>query len=241
MASVLQVLFSLPAFKQRYFSSPSSDHAESCDAALPAECIECQMRKVADGLLSGRYSHPANYASSPHASPNPEAAQNPAPETLLHASPTPVFQAGVRPAGFKALVGKGHEEFSTMRQQDSEEFLGHLLAVLRRDLKKYGETYGRSGDPTKIFSYALEQRLECGDCKKVRYRTDQQDVVSVAVPAREKGKDAEGKVEWEDVGLWECIEALLGKEALEYGCPSCAKKVVALKYVRFLLRLSKKG
>jgi ubiquitin carboxyl-terminal hydrolase 5/13 len=51
----------------------------------------------------------------------------------------PVFQEGIRPTGFKALIGKGHEEFSTMKQQDSEEFLGHLITVLRRDAHKYKE------------------------------------------------------------------------------------------------------
>lgn len=83
------------------------------------------MHKVADGLLSGRYSHPANYAPSVES------------DALHHASPTPVFQRGVKPTGFKALIGKGHEEFSTMKQQDSEEFFTHLLTVLRRDIHKH--------------------------------------------------------------------------------------------------------
>ncbi|KAF9009872.1 cysteine proteinase [Hymenopellis radicata] len=47
--------------------------------------------------------------------------------------------AGIKPTGFKALIGKGHKEFSTMRQQDSEEFLTHLLTVLRRDAHKHKE------------------------------------------------------------------------------------------------------
>jgi ubiquitin carboxyl-terminal hydrolase 5/13 len=118
MASVLQTIFSLPAFQARYFSpSAATDHAAQCPESLPADCVECQMRKVADGLLSGRYSHPAHGSTS---SVN-----------------DPVFQEGLRPTGFKALIGKGHEEFSTMKQQDSEEFLGHLITVLRRDAHKF--------------------------------------------------------------------------------------------------------
>jgi uncharacterized UBP type Zn finger protein len=33
----------------------------------------------------------------------------------------------VRPVTFKSLVGKGHPEFSTGRQQDVAEYLLHLL------------------------------------------------------------------------------------------------------------------
>jgi ubiquitin carboxyl-terminal hydrolase 5/13 len=57
------------------------------------------------------------------------------------------------------------------------------------------------------------------------------DVVSVAVPATEKGRDADGKVLYEDVQLLQCLDALLGTEALEYACPSCGKAVHALKCV----------
>ena len=34
----------------------------------------------------------------------------------------------VEPRAFKYLVGKGHSEFSTNRQQDACEYLQHLLA-----------------------------------------------------------------------------------------------------------------
>lgn len=123
MSSVLQTLFSLLVFQHRY-NTLSQNHADACTSPLPAECTECQMHKIADGLLSGRYSHPANYSSA-------------SADALQHPSPTPVFQAGIRPTGFKTLIGKGHEEFSTMRQQDSEEFFTYLLTILRRDLHKH--------------------------------------------------------------------------------------------------------
>ncbi len=226
MASVLQTLFSLRAFQERY-NVIAKNHSMACDERLPADCVECQMHKVADGLLSGRYSHPANYAKKPE---NDDA---------------PVFQAGIKPSGFKALIGKGHEEFSTMRQQDSEEFLTHLVTVLRRDAHKHKERAEPGMDPrfsralnthvfadaTAIFSYGMEQRLQCSRCNKVRYRVDSMDIVSVAVPAKEKGKDAEGKTLYEDAPLLKCFETLLGTEALEYSCPSCAASVHALRWV----------
>jgi ubiquitin carboxyl-terminal hydrolase 5/13 len=239
MASVLQTLFSLPAFQTRY-NTLSQTHAIACNVALPADCVECQMHKIADGLLSGRYSLPANYTGKPSTS------------GLQHPSPTPLFQDGIRPVSFKALIGKGHEEFSTMRQQDSEEFFTHLITVLRRDMHKDKDrsyqgkdlsdqilaNYIFLLDPTTIFSYGVEQRLQCSDCKKLRYRVDPMDVVSVAVPAHEKGKDADGKVIYEEVQLTQCLEALLGSEALEYSCPHCRRTVHAIKsVVSYIIRM----
>ena len=212
MASVIQALFSLPSFQKAYYPS-AADHWVKCTEPLPADCVACQMHKLADGLLSGRYSVPS---STLEISP------------LSHDSPTPVFQDGVRPVGFKALIGKGHEEFSTMKQQDSEEFFTHLLKVLRRTLKR---TQGAAGeiDPTQIFTFAMEQRLQCTSCNRVRYKNDELDVVSVAVPAIEESKDVEGKVVYKDVLLTDTLEILTGDEGLEYSCPQCNKTVVAYK------------
>ena len=219
MASVIQTLFSLPPFRERYLPTAAT-HWELCQESLPASCVDCQMHKLADGLLSGRYSHPRPH---PTASPSTPKETNP----LAHDSPTPVFQEGVRPAGFKALVGKGHEEFATMRQQDAEEFFTHLVSVLRRHAKRLGLDAAR--EPTEVFAFGMEQRLECGECKRVSYRVDAADAASVPVPAREVQKDAEGKTVYGEVGLGECLDVLTGAEALEYQCPGCHKKVIATK------------
>lgn len=213
MASVVQTLFSLPSFQKAYHPS-AAEHWATCTEPLPADCVACQMHKLADGLLSGRYSVPSSVQEIP---------------PLAHDSPTPVFQDGVRPMGFKTLIGKGHEEFSTMRQQDSEEFFTHLLKVLRRTLKRTQDTTSEV-DPTKVFTFAVEQRLQCTSCHKVRYRNDELDAVSVAVPAIEESKDAEGKVIYRDVLLTDTLDILTGDEGLEYTCPQCNKNVVAHKY-----------
>ncbi|KAI0055329.1 ubiquitin carboxyl-terminal hydrolase 14 [Artomyces pyxidatus] len=215
MASVLQAVFSLAPFQQRYLTDVQK-HWATCPEPLPASCVDCQMHKIADGLLSGRYSRPRSQPTEP----NP----------LAHDAPTPVFQEGIRPTMFKALIGKGHEEFATMRQQDSEEFLTHLLTVLRRHAHAQ-----RAGgpQPTETFAFGLEQRLQCGECRGVRYRVDSQDVLSVPVPAREKGKDADGKTLYEEVKVQESLDLVTGIEGLEYKCPRCQKNVIATRQSRF--------
>lgn len=220
MASVVQTLFSLTPFRERYLPTAAT-HWELCQEPLPASCVDCQMHKLADGLLSGRYSHPRPHVTQSSKETNP----------LSHDSPTPVFQQGVRPAGFKTLVGKGHDEFATMRQQDAEEFFTHLVSVLRRHTKRFG--LDAAQEPTEVFAFGMEQRLECGECKRVSYRVDAADTASVPVPARETEKDGEGKTVYGEVRLQECLDILTGAEALEYQCPGCQKKVIATKRTRF--------
>src|SRR6266851_5884855 len=123
MASVMQVLFALPPFQERYAPPLAVHHWSRCAEPLPASCPDCQMHKVADGLVSGRYSCPRR-ADVDTASQNPFAS---AAAAAASATPQPAFQEGLRPITFKALIGRGHAEFATMRQQDAEEFFTHLL------------------------------------------------------------------------------------------------------------------
>ncbi|KAI9436861.1 ubiquitin carboxyl-terminal hydrolase 14 [Lactarius indigo] len=225
MASVVQVLFSLPDFQKRYASPVAIEHWTTCTVSLPATCLDCQMHKLADGLLSGRYSHPRPTADVQQLPPSAGAEATP---------PPPVFQEGVRPASFKALVGRGHAEFATMRQQDAEEFLTHLLTALRRHAhgaRARGTETER--EPTETLAFGLEQRLQCTACAGVSYRVDPHDVLSVPVPARETGKDAEGRTTYEEVLLTRCVDEVFGAEGLEYKCPQCRRDVAATRQARF--------
>ncbi|KAG1814654.1 uncharacterized protein BJ212DRAFT_1512291 [Suillus subaureus] len=257
MASVIQTLFSLPLFQIRYYgkrpsgtssayiSPAAAAHWENCTQALPADCLECQMYKLADGLLSGRYSKP----HSDHEQAPTDALAHPTPEH------TP-WQAGLKPAGFKALVGKGHAEFSTMRQQDAEEFFSHLLTVLRRFNHQNTRGVSEEYEPTETFAFGLEQRLQCQSCHRVRYRVDTMDVLSLGVPAQEladgevdtvagkqetatvgtSDESGPGKKRYRSVSLEQCLNLLLGpsgQEALEYQCEGGCGKVNAVRQMQF--------
>ncbi|PVG04552.1 ubiquitinyl hydrolase [Serendipita vermifera] len=218
MASAVQSLFSLAPFQAAY----RSDHASTCTEPLPASCLLCQLHKMHDGLLSGRYSHPRRLLPQDTIEP-PKADE-------------PVFQDGLRPSMFKALIGKGHEEFATMRQQDAEEFLTYLFKVIRTDAKKRG--VAEKDTPPQSFNFGMEQRLQCGKCKRVRYKVDSQDSISLAIPAKEivrmdESKDSERKTEYEPVELVTCLNLFTQADGLEYKCPSCNDTVVAQKQNRF--------
>ena len=217
LASVLQSLFSMPEFANRY-NLPGEAPP---NAPQPAEDLETQLRKVADGLLSGRYSKPdSDIVTSEYTSEAPH-------------------QKGLAPAMLKHLIGRGHAEFSTMRQQDAFELLLHLLKLISRSQHIAPHT-----NPVDAFRFVMEQRLQCINCKKVRYRMDEQENISIPVPIRKIPKDAamdiidnEGKEkqkdEFEPVSLKECLDIFTADELVELDCDSCGRKTVFTKRSMF--------
>jgi len=205
MASILQALFSIKEFQERYYDK----EMKTKWTEKPAEDIETQLRKVADGLLSGRYSKPdSDVVASEYSAEIPH-------------------QKGLAPAMFKHLVGRGHEEFSTMRQQDSFEFLLHLLKLISRSQSTASTQYENVTDPVSSFRFVMEQKLQCMNCKKVRYRTDEMENLSVAVPIKRvspSGNTDNGKEQFEPVTLQQCLAEYTAPEEVELTCPSCSTK-----------------
>ncbi|KAE8144286.1 hypothetical protein BDV25DRAFT_167187 [Aspergillus avenaceus] len=199
LSSVIQCLFDLPEFQQRYYH----ENAEPPFTQFPAEDLETQLRKLADGILSGRYSRPNFDVNA-----STDSAEVP-------------HQKGLAPAMFKHLVGRGHEEFSTMKQQDAFEFLLHLFKLI--NLSKHPDGLE---SPTHAFNFIMEQRLQCLSCKKVRYRTDEQDNISMPVPVRRlpTADDADLIDRFETVSLFDCLDAFMSDELVELSCPSCGNK-----------------
>lgn len=108
LASVMQVLFSIPAMRERYLVGTENHRRVCLDS--PPNCYLCQMGKLAEGLLSGFYSTPSGGDVSRG-------------------------QDGISPGMFKQIIGKDHPEFSTMRQQDASEFLAHVLSTIEQKEK----------------------------------------------------------------------------------------------------------
>ncbi|CAJ2503181.1 Uu.00g105750.m01.CDS01 [Anthostomella pinea] len=197
LASILQCLFDLPAFQARY-NVPERDLPNVDD---PAQDLETQLRKLADGLLSGRYSK---------ADTDVVASED---------SPEIPYQKGLAPSMLKHLIGRGHPEFSSMRQQDSFELLQHLIKLITRDQHNV-----QLGDPTQHFRFVMEQRLQCLSCKKVRYSSTEQDSIFIDVPL-EKLPPVEGQGEaYKPVTLKQCLDNLKTQEVVELTCAGCGSK-----------------
>ncbi|KAJ2233934.1 ubiquitin C-terminal hydrolase Ubp14 [Coemansia sp. RSA 1722] len=217
MASVLQCVFGIDRFRDRYFPS-AAEHFATCTHTRPAQCVLCQLHKLADGLWSGRYAVLDTNSEG---------------ETS--------HQRGIPPAQFKAAISKDHYEFSTMRQQDAFEFFQHLnkqVNIAERPVA------GGSRDPTKVFDFSTEERLQCTQCKKVRYKIQRVSSVSLPVIKRavEQQPEATGKgggtqaqkQTFAPVSLKECLDLMTEDETVEgYSCPECKCSTLAVKSTRF--------
>ncbi|KAK3067240.1 ubiquitin C-terminal hydrolase Ubp14, partial [Teratosphaeriaceae sp. CCFEE 6253] len=201
--SVLQALFAMPEFAGRYYKPDEVVPP----IAKPAEDLEVQLRKLADGLLSGRYGQPGS--SDVDASVDTEEVP---------------WQRGLAPAMLKHLVGKGHAEFSTMRQQDSFELLLHILKLITRSQAGARGQYKDITDPVDSMRFVMEQKLQCLHCQKVKYRTDEMENLSVAVPIKRLPKSDEAdaaKETFESVTLKQCLDDFTAPETVELTCSSC--------------------
>ncbi|KAK1753860.1 putative ubiquitin carboxyl-terminal hydrolase [Echria macrotheca] len=196
LASILQCLFDLPSFQKRYLNDLPLPETEE-----PAQDLETQLRKMADGLLSGRYSKPdSDVIVSEH-------------------SPEVPHQKGLAPSMLKHLIGRGHAEFSTMRQQDAFEFLQHFIKLVTRSNHP-----ANLGDPTKAMRFLMEQRLQCLSCKKVRYSSNEHDSLFIDVPLEQLPAEEGEAPQYKPVPLKECLDTLTSPENVELNCPACDGK-----------------
>ena len=163
MASVLQSLLDVPELKKRYV-----DGAESLLTSAsgnPAEDVLAQTAKVASALAEGAYRKPGDDTD-------------------------PAFQ--VHPRMFKSLIAKGHKEFSSVRQQDAQEYFGHLLDQLTRaetaGRGRLGETMTLSEN---VFTYSTVERVECGASGAVRYAEATGNMLKMVIPLSAATNQAE--------------------------------------------------
>ncbi|MPC16386.1 Ubiquitin carboxyl-terminal hydrolase 5 [Portunus trituberculatus] len=155
--SVMQVLFTIPSFVERFYNIRQTT-LENYQGSNPSEDFSVQMCKLAAGLLSGRYSEPPN--------------------TLDKSKDVDDLQPGISPLMFRTLVGKGHLEFSTKKQQDAMEFLEHVLKMTA--CNSVGTT-----DPGNCFKFEVEDKFVCSASGKVRFVTRPDQYLPFPVPMEE--------------------------------------------------------
>lgn len=204
MASVLQLVFSIDKFQEAFVNEQGMPLDKILGNYQPWKDIETQMFKLGDGLFSGRYSVPDDTTT----------------EKIK-------YQKGIKPSGFKSLIGQGHEEFSTMLQQDAFEFWGYLIDQLEKN-----NVNGKLDEsPLDVLKFVLETKLKCTNCNGVRLTKELDETVSV--PIQESSITSEPTRLFESTKLSDSFKLWKSEEALEYVCPKCGSKQIAIKSVGF--------
>ncbi|OBA24141.1 ubiquitinyl hydrolase [Metschnikowia bicuspidata var. bicuspidata NRRL YB-4993] len=194
--SVLQALFCLPSY--RAFFAPMRFDPAVPNAALH---LPSQMLKMYDGLVSGRYSKPSAAADD-------------------------MYQAGIRPSAFKALIGADHPEFQTNKQQDANEFLLYLFDRLDRH---FGLSLNRD------FKFLAGSKVVCSACRTGSRSSNLVDNISVPIPCKVLGSDAHGKHIYEEVSLADSFRAYAAQEHVEnYTCENCGATDLTTKQEGFV-------
>uniref|UniRef100_UPI003AAE0AA4 ubiquitin carboxyl-terminal hydrolase 5 isoform X5 n=1 Tax=Centroberyx gerrardi TaxID=166262 RepID=UPI003AAE0AA4 len=223
--SVMQVLFTVPDFQSKYVSNIDKIFDEA--PSDPTQDFKTQVAKLGYGLLSGEYSKPAPDPGDEHSASEPRG-----------------DQIGIAPRMFKALVGRGHPEFSTNRQQDAQEFLLHFINMVERNC--------RSGpNPSEAFRFLVEERIVCQQSQKAKYTQRVDYILQLPVPMdqatnTEELQEAERRREEADssagpaptvraqIPFTACMAALSEPEILtDFWSSAVQAKTTATKTTRF--------
>ncbi|XP_036377317.1 ubiquitin carboxyl-terminal hydrolase 13 isoform X1 [Megalops cyprinoides] len=162
LGTTMQVLFSIPEFQRAYVGNLQRIFDYS--PLDPTQDFATQMAKLGHGLLSGQYSKP------PVKSELIEQVMKEEHKVLVWHQ-----QKGISPRMFKALVSKGHPEFSSSRQQDAHEFLLHMINLVERNS-------AGSENPSDVFRFLVEERVQCCQSRKVRYTQRVDYLMQLPVP-----------------------------------------------------------
>uniref|UniRef100_A0A673J057 Ubiquitin carboxyl-terminal hydrolase n=1 Tax=Sinocyclocheilus rhinocerous TaxID=307959 RepID=A0A673J057_9TELE len=158
LSTTMQVLFSIPEFQRAYVGNLQRIFDYS--PLDPSQDFGTQMAKLGHGLLSGQYSKPPMKSELIEQVMKEEYKQQ---------------QRGISLKMFKALVSKGHPEFSSNRQQDAHEFFLHLINLVERNSSG-------SENPSDVFRFLVEERVQCCQTQKVRYTQRVDYLMQLPVP-----------------------------------------------------------
>lgn len=190
MSSVMQILFSISEIATRFKGNAEAIFVSAPND--PGDDLLAATAKLGVGLLSDRYTKPIPmYEENPRDSGSLVLCPNRSEEDY----------GSVRPFMFKNVIGKGHPEFSSGRQQDASEFLQHVLDRMNRAerigksrLLVEGEDESRFVPVSALFTFQVEERIQDSQTDKVKYLTRDENLLSLSIDVN----DAINKQQFDD-------------------------------------------
>ncbi|KAK3270733.1 ubiquitin-specific protease ubp14 [Cymbomonas tetramitiformis] len=169
----------------------------------------------------------------------------------------------VEPASIKSLVGRGHPEFSSNRQQDASEYFQHVLELVARSERAATGPAALSELPStsSFFTFELEDRIQCVESGMVSYKTRTENTLGLEIPVEaatnlsevEQFKEREQKrqkLKEENADVYiQGGDSVVSKDATEdpvvptVPCQACIDKMAAPELVEdfFSSALGRKG
>jgi ubiquitin carboxyl-terminal hydrolase 5/13 len=209
--SVVQMLFSFDSIRDQYFSI-YEEHHKSCEK-LPQDCFDWQMSKIAYGLFSGKYSEKKEWKKPEHELQSEEEKEE-----------MDIYQDGIKPQMLKNLIGKGHEEFSSGRQQDAQEYIQYLF-----DKISQGEREANRVNPCQLLDFDLEHKYQCNNCNGVAFVNERTNQLNLLITGFENDQE-----EPENYEMKTAFERYFGDEIINKDCPKCQCKQDFTKSTRLL-------
>ncbi|KAF8368018.1 usp-5 [Pristionchus pacificus] len=177
--SVIQALLSIPDYVN-ILGKNAPVIMNDIDPCEMNESIPGQMAKLFSSLANGNFSKPP---------PNNE-------------------YNGVKPTQFRKVVGKGHIEFSTCRQQDAEEYLRHLIDKISTHVPI------AYGDANAALRFKQQVRLVDESSGHVRYTEKEEFVLALPIPKTSLIPVDQEALRF-SVPLTHCISAAFSEESIE--------------------------
>lgn len=122
------------------------------------------------------------------------------------------YQNGVKPTSFKKCIANNNSEFSSNKQQDSMEFVSHVVDVLDK------KVFSGSFNPNDLIRFRMEDRLECSNCHKVKYSYETMEAIQIPLEENESQQDINTQ-----------LQKLFLGQSIEFKCPDCNKMTTAYK------------
>jgi ubiquitin carboxyl-terminal hydrolase 5/13 len=156
----------------------------------------------------------------------------------------------VAPRMFKQLVGKGHAEFSSGRQQDASEYFSFLLDTMSKSEKTSLQRIdiNSSAFTPSIFDFNVEYKFVCPITGQVKYKTEKNSLLNLYIPLDKAVNKDEVEQEAKKARVEEgssnndvkpiiplelCFQSMFGDEKVQMYNPAIQTNVMAQKSTFF--------
>merc|ERR1712228_87191 len=185
MNSVLQTILSINEIQEKYYNA-AAKLIEAGDTKQGDNDFVTQFAKLTVATLSSRYIEQRDKNKSINME---KAKEKYGGDYVPRSKATDdekkdsegISCVAIKPRMIKRLVGAQHDEFKTNRQCDAVEYFRHFIDFMNRKERVCKLLNADIIGLKNLFKFAIEERLQCEQSKKVRYSSAEDVILRVDV------------------------------------------------------------